>query len=131
MEVREYRVLVDLANKTPSILDKMARGIMLDDNEIKLLNAFKIKVQYDQPFFIKKNPRFEDPLRDKDVLERLHEDSETRESNQKSLYEAETKREKITNEYNEFREKYGNSNFQDTSDITGDGEPFDPSDPDG
>jgi hypothetical protein len=71
-------------------------------------------------------------LADKRILKSLHWDKETQKENLRRLEDNLTERSKIVKEIDESN--YGrrrDSDFQDTTDITGETEPFDPMDLDG
>lgn len=121
-KIKQHKDVIDLTNKVPSILQKMKNGEKLSEQELGLVKEFGIYVSEDQKF----------ERQAKEILERLHYDEESKREHVRYFLEAKAERDRIVRESNQSsNEGPSNSDYQDTSDITGDAEPFDPLDLEG
>ena len=117
VELREravqYERLLDLTNRAPRIIDKIDEGKNLSTWDKSL--AKDIGIEFDE------NGRPEAAA--KNILQQLANDSESKRENEKELKRTQSQLEGLI--------KAGKSDYQDSSDITSDCDPFDPFDPDG
>lgn len=121
-KIKQHKDILDLTNKVPSILEKMKNEQKLSEQELGLVKEFGISVSEDQKF----------ERHAEEILQRLHCDEESRREHERYFLEAKAERDRIVRESNQSsNERPSNSDFQDSSDITGETEPFDPLDLDG
>ena len=121
-KIKQHKDVLDLTNKVPSILQKMKNGEKLSEQELGLVKEFGIYVSEDQKF----------ERHAEEILKRLHCDEESKREHVRYFLEAKAERDRIVRESNQSsNERPSNSDFQDSSDITGETEPFDPLDLEG